>query len=148
MLAGIALALLGACGGGDDEPDGGGEEPAALEGPLVYVRGGGLDGRTKRVRLEPDGRGVFATQRLGERSDRLTPAELEDVERALVRADLAGLGSKSFVDPDPNPDTFIHQVSYRGETVSATGDAAPEQLGTLTATLSALADRYAPKRTP
>lgn len=147
VLAGIALAALGGCGG-DDEPDGGGEKPAALEGRLVYVRGGGFDGRTRRVRVEPDGRAVFATQRIGERPGRLTAQELEEVERAVARADLADLGSQSFTDPDPDPDTFIHQVSYRGETVSANGDAAPERLGALTATLSAIVDRHAPKRAP
>lgn len=110
----LGLALTAGCGRGTDSrrDDGSRPVPPALAGPLVYERGGGLSGSTNRVRLEPDGRATFTAEAIGERTVDLRPAELEEVERALDRVDLAKLPAK-FVPAEPTPDTFVHEVTYQ-----------------------------------
>jgi hypothetical protein len=148
MIVSVGLALVAACGGDEEDSgrnDGIRPDPPALAGPLVYERFGGLAGRASQIRLEPDGRATFATEGIGERAANVRPAELKEVERALARVDLEKLSS-DFSDPDPNPDSFSHRVTYQGETVSAGDGSAPDEVSVLNSTLSALFDQYAPRR--
>lgn len=163
VLVGLGVALLAGCGGDSAREDSGedraGDDAPPLAGPLVYERSGGLAGDKSQITLRPDGRATFATERLalqpggrgqysperiGERTAKLAPVELEEVERALARVDLAKLPAR-IVGAEPIPDAFGHSVAYQGESVFSDDQSAPDELRALTARLSALFDRYAPE---
>lgn len=152
LIATMGLALVAGCGGGEKDSrsdDGSGPDPPALAGPLVYGRGGGFAGSSNLVRLRPDGRATFATEGVGERAAKLQPAELEKVERALARVDLAELPARFVAsESESGPDRFVHEVTYQGETVYSedADDDVPDDLSVLTSTLSALFERHAPPR--
>lgn len=93
--------------------------------------------------MQPGGRAEYAPERIGERTAELRPAELEEVARALAGVDLAKLPAR-IVGAEPIPDAFGHTVTYRGESVYADDQAAPDELGALTSRLSAFFDRYVP----
>lgn len=165
VLAGLCTALLAGCGGNgarEDAPDRGTGDAPALAGPLVYERFAGSTPETSKITLQADGRatlaieqlalqpdtdGEYKLERVGERRATLAPAELEDVEHALARVDLAKLPAE-ILPPEPIPDAGGDSVTYQGETVKTGGGApnVPDDLGELTGTLSVLFDRYAPKR--
>lgn len=140
-----ALALLAAACGEDGGGGGGGRsdspDPPALDGRLTYVRGGGLAGRVHRLTVEPDGRAVLATVRMGTRRFRLAPEELARLREELARVELASVPAVSR-SPRPVPDAFGHEVTYQGRTVAGDDVSAPKEISPLFGELSALVDRH------
>ena len=141
ILAGLALVLLAGCGSDDGDGGGsGGEQAAALTGPLTYERGGGIAGRRDRLVVEPDGSATLTIR------DRTKPVQLKDAEldqlaSDLEDADLASVPQDS-ESPRPIPDAFGYRVSYDGATVTTDDPSMPEALRGLVARLGALVDRY------
>ena len=143
ILAGLALALLAAGCGSDDEGGHGGSsggEKAALSGPVTYERGGGLKGRRDRLVVQPDGSATL-TVRDTEKSVTLTDKELATLADDLDQADIGALPPDSTADT-PAPDTFGYRVSYGGDEVTTDDTAMPKQLRALMARLGGLVDRY------
>jgi hypothetical protein len=137
IVAGLALALLAAGCGSDDE---GGGEKAALSGPVTYERGGGLKGRRDRLVIQPNGSATL-TVRDTPKSVTLTDKELGTLADDLDQADLGALPPDSTSDR-PAPDTFGYRVSYGGDEVTTDDTAMPKQLRGLMARLGGLVDRY------
>ena len=140
ILAGLALMLLAAGCGSDDEGGSGGGEKASLSGPVTYERGGGLKGRRDRLVVRPDGSATL-TLRDGPKSVTVTDKELETLARDLDQADLGSLPADS-TSERRMPDTFGYRVSYGGDEVATDDTAMPEQLRGLMARLGGLVDRY------
>ncbi len=135
LLAGLALFLLAGCG-----EDAGGGGKAALSGPLVYERGGGLAGRRDRLVLQPDG-SARLTVRDTTREIELKPAELDRIAAEIERADLPSVPEDSTA-PRPVPDAFGYRIRYGASEVTTDDPAMPDRLRALVARLGALVDRY------
>ena len=138
ILAGLALVLLAGCG--SDDGDGGGEQAAALTGPLTYERGGGIAGRRDRLVVEPDGSATL-TIRDKTKPVKLKDSELDRLVTDLEVVDLASLPADSKA-PRPVPDAFGYRVTYDGATVTTDDPGMPDALRGLVARLGALVDRY------
>lgn len=139
MLARMLIVITGltlcACGGGEDR---------AFDGPLTYVRGGGLTGEGRRLTVQPDGSGTFDVNRglhESRRAIRLTPAERERLAPLVSRLDLGDLDVE---ETEPMPDAFAYSVSYGGEEVGWQTSQQPEALDPLMHELSRLAEKYGP----
>ena len=140
ILAGLALVLVAAGCGADEEPGGGGEPAAKLSGPVTYERGGGLKGRRDRLVVRPDGSATLTVQDKP-KAVTLTGKELDTLASDLEQADLGSLSPDS-TSEQPQPDTFGYRVSYDGDTVTTDDTAMPDQLRGLMARLGGLVDRY------
>ena len=103
-LAAAALFALAGCGN-----DGSG----ALEGPLAYSRGGGLDGTAERLTIQPDGAATFET-------DHGLKQESKDFKRRdpHERDQIAKLASE--VDRRVDPRSQARSDSRRLRTIAVT----------------------------
>ena len=138
ILAGLALVLLGAGCGSEEDSGGGGA--AKLSGPVTYERGGGIAGRRDRLVVQPDGKATL-TIRDTPKSVTLTDQELDTLAGDLASTDLGALPADSTSQP-PVPDAFGYRVSYDGATVTTDDGSMPKQLRGLVARLGGLVDRY------
>jgi hypothetical protein len=141
ISAGLALALLAllAAGCGDDDDEGGGK--AALQGPLIYERGGGIAGRRGRLVVQPDGTAKL-TVRDKTSEIELKPSELDRIAADVEQADLPSVPENSRA-PRPVPDAFGYRIQYGASEITTDDTAMPEALRGLVARLGGLVDRYA-----
>lgn len=142
LIAGlVAMLALAGCGGEDESPAEPGEPGGAqLGGPLTYSRGGGIDGRTDKLVVQPDGTGSLSTK-AGRRSVKLDAAEMQALADDVERADLPSLPEDSTADR-PHPDALGYRIVYEGATVTTESGHIPDRLGPLVATLDKLVERY------
>jgi hypothetical protein len=136
LMAVVATLAVAACGGGDGE---------SFDGPLTYVRGGGLTGEARTLTVRPDGTGTFVVERglvLPRRAAiRLEAGERDRLARLLSEVDLGPIEDD---ESEPMPDAYGYSIGYRGEEVSWQTDHRPEHLDALTGELSRLAEKYGP----
>jgi hypothetical protein len=132
-----ALAPLAATGCGGDDGDGG--APARLSQPITFEVIGGDAFRDDEITVRADGSARVKT-RAGERTAELEPGELEELARAVERADLAT--AESAVTRPPQPDALGYRFTYRGKRVTTDDGALPERLEPLIGTFIGLIDDY------
>ncbi len=99
ILAGLALVLLAAGCGSDDEAAAARAAASRpqLSGPVTYERGGGLKGRRDRLVVQPDGSATL-TVRDKTKSMTLTDKELATLADDLDQADLGSLPADSTIE--------------------------------------------------
>lgn len=134
-LAAAALFALAGCGN-----DGSG----ALEGPLAYSRGGGLDGTAERLTIQPDGAATFETDhglKQESKDFKLESSERDQIAKLASEVDLASIHVPK---RDPIPDAYGYTVTYDGDEVSWQSDQDPDELDALTRALGQLAEKYRP----
>jgi len=142
LIAGlVALLAVAGCGGEDESPadPGGGPGGAELAGPLTFSRGGGIEGRTDKLVVQPDGTGSLTTRSGGDRSVKLEPSQMQAIADGAERADLPGLPEDSTA-PRPQPDALGYRVSYQGATVTTESGSIPDRMGPLIGTLGKIVD--------
>jgi hypothetical protein len=137
ILAGLALVLLAAGCGSDD--DGGGAKPA-LDGPLIYERGGGFAGRRDRLVVQPDGSAKLTVRDKTSKLE-VKPSELDRIAAEVERADLPSVPADS-KSPRPVPDAFGYRIQYGASEITTDDPGMPDGLRSLVARLGALVDRY------
>ena len=141
IAAVLALAALGGCGDGEEEP-GAGREGA---GPLVrYGRSGGIAGVNEQLIVQPDGR---ATLTAGVDSNpvefRLSEAELNSLRGSFDEAGFAEL-YPDYRASTPGADFFQYEIAYGGHTVLTETEAGPPELEPVIAALDRIVGQHYP----
>ena len=141
LIAGlVAMLALAGCGGEDESPaDPGDPGGAQLTGPLTYSRGGGIEGRTDKLVVQPDGTGSLTTRSGGERAVKLDPSQVQAIADRVEQADLPGLPEDSTASKT-QPDALGYRVSYQGATVTTESGSIPDRMGPLIGTLGKIVD--------
>ena len=141
LIAGlVALLAVAGCGGEDESPaDPGDPGGAELAGPLTFSRGGGIEGRTDKLVVQPDGAGSLTTRSGGERAVSLEPSQVQAIADGVEQADLPSLPEDSTAGR-PQPDALGYRVSYQGATVTTESGFIPDRMGPLIGTLSKTVD--------
>ena len=134
----VAVALLALSGCGEDSPS------ASLNGPLSYVRSGGIAGETQELTIQPDGRGRVTSDLGGTEQATdftLSDSEREEIAKLVNDVDLATV---EVDDAPPVADGYAYELTYGGDTVRWEMDATPEDISELVRVLGSVAEAHRP----
>jgi hypothetical protein len=134
----LAVALLALSGCGEDSPS------AELDGPLSYVRSGGIAGETQELTIQPDGGGTVTsdlggTEQASEFS--LEASQREEIARLAQEADIATLKPR---EVPPVADGYQYELSYGGDTVRWEMGGTPERAEELVRVLGEVVEAHRP----
>jgi hypothetical protein len=134
----LAVALLALSGCGEDAPS------AELDGPLSYVRSGGIAGETQELTIQPDGGGKVTSDLGGGNAEAeftLPDGERERIAQLVQDADIATLKPR---DAPPVADGYQYELSYGGDTVRWEMGGAPERAEELVQVLGEVVEANRP----
>jgi hypothetical protein len=135
----VAVALLALSGcGGEDSPS------ASLNGPLEYVRSGGIAGETQVLSIQPDGRGRVTSDLGG--TEQGSDFSLDDSQRDEIAKLVNDVDLRSVDAPETPPvaDGYQYELTYGGDTVRWEMDGTPQEIAELVRVLGELAEANRP----